>query len=485
MIPEASPVIVPGTPALKDPDVLFKASPKQQEFLDAVFSGEYRVVMYGGAIRGGKTYAGLGALLLLCKFYPGSIWAIVRATQTVTFRNGSQIIFWSENYDDDKDLDRWKGLEVNGFVLEEANELSEDAFWKAIERAGSYIPRSGTKPPPIVMMTCNPATNWVKTLIYDRWAGVPEAGPLPDKWLYIPSKITDNPYAMEDEMYIASINEMPEYKRRVYVEGDWDVQLKIGGEYFKCFDLDLHTAPAAKVEYDPSLPLHISWDDNLNPYLPAGIFQIHIVTMTVDSTLNGKPIKKSIDYFTVKMIDEIVGKTPSNTVPANCKEIIRKFSSHRGGIFIYGDATAKKDDTKQENGFNFYSMIQRDLRAHFGGAVELKVMTSNPAVYLRANWMNTIFENEVGNIKMVISDKCKTAVNDFIGCKEDENGGKSKKSVTDPKTKVSYQPFGHFCDLLEYFMVSRFSTQFANYQAGGAVSSITYGRNTHSKNSYK
>ena len=61
-------------------EVLFEPSPKQTEFIEAVLSGDYRVVLFGGAIRGGKTYAGLGTVLLLCKFYPGSIWAVVRDT---------------------------------------------------------------------------------------------------------------------------------------------------------------------------------------------------------------------------------------------------------------------------------------------------------------------------------------------------------------------------------------------------------------------
>ena len=40
-------------------------------------------------------------------------------TQTVTFKNGSEIIFFGENYDDDKELTRWRGLSVNGFLLDE------------------------------------------------------------------------------------------------------------------------------------------------------------------------------------------------------------------------------------------------------------------------------------------------------------------------------------------------------------------------------
>jgi len=58
--------------------ILFESFPKQDEFLEAIFSNKYNFIMYGGAIRGGKTFAGLGALLLLCKMYPKSKWCVVR-----------------------------------------------------------------------------------------------------------------------------------------------------------------------------------------------------------------------------------------------------------------------------------------------------------------------------------------------------------------------------------------------------------------------
>ena len=196
--------------------ILFESFPKQEEFLEAIFSNNYNFIMYGGAIRGGKTFAGLGALLLLCKMYPKSKWCVVRSTlqtlklntipsftkicptsfvkkynqdtQTVTLKNDSQIIFLGENYADDKELNRFKGLEVNGFLLEEVNELQQKTFYKCIERAGSQI--IDKQPKPLILATCNPANNWVKELIYNSWKN----NTLPTNWLYIPSKITDNPF---------------------------------------------------------------------------------------------------------------------------------------------------------------------------------------------------------------------------------------------------------------------------------------------------
>lgn len=228
---------------------------KQQKFAEAYFSGKYKFMMYGGAIRGGKTFLVLTLIIILCRAYPRSRWAIVRkdlptirrnvlpsffkvreymnnqfvgdinyTTWIATCDNGSQIIFFPENYQQDKDLNRWKGLEVNGFGLEEANELQEKSFNKAIERAGAWVippdPETGDEamqPDPIIFLTCNPALGWVKTLFYNRWKN----GTLEAPFYYLPAQQTDNPFVTDAQRESWSYLPEPEYRR--FVLGDWDV----------------------------------------------------------------------------------------------------------------------------------------------------------------------------------------------------------------------------------------------------------------------
>jgi len=61
--------------------------PKAAEFIDAVLSQKYRVICYGGAIRGGKTYNAVGALVLLHKQFPKSRSVIVRENLDVLRKN--------------------------------------------------------------------------------------------------------------------------------------------------------------------------------------------------------------------------------------------------------------------------------------------------------------------------------------------------------------------------------------------------------------
>lgn len=453
-------------------------SEKQNEAMDAVASERYVFILFGGAMGGGKTFWGLSALLIMCEIFPKSRWCVIREdlekirTTTIpsfkklgasgklrespfeyTHPNGSVIIFKSENYDNDKEGLWLRGLEVNGFLFEEINECQEQTLDLAFSRAGRW--ECEPRPKPIILATCNPSNNWVKERVYDRWKN----GSLSANWLYIPSKITDNPYLTEE--YKENLKNMPKYKYKVLVEGDWDIKLKVGGEFYKCFELDKHVG---KFEYDSSLALHISFDDNVNPYLPAGIFQI----------------KQVGEWYEARMIDEIAGISPGNTVKSVCAEVSRKYHGHTSGMFIYGDATANKEDTKLEKGYNFFRLILDYLKDF---KPTLRLQNSNPSVVMRGNWINTVFEKEIGGIKVVFDERCKRAINDFIGLKEAADGTKLKEMETDPKTKVRYQKVGHFTDLFDYFLCTAFAGEFLKWQKGGAGVKVTVGKQT-SKNSY-
>lgn len=440
--------------------VLFESFPKQDEFLEAIFSNKFNFIMYGGAIRGGKTFAGLGALLLLCKMYPKSKWCVVREsykklelntipsfkkicptsfikhfnqrTQTVTLSNDSQIIFLSENYSDDKELDTFKGLEVNGFLLEEINEIQYKTFNKCIERAGSNFIEN--RPKPIILATANPSNNWVKEMVYNKWKN----NTLPANWLYIPSKITDNPYVDAD--YLESLKSMPRYEYEVFVEGNWDLQERTGAEFYKYFSLDKHVK---KCHYEPSLPLHISWDENVNPYLPCGIFQI--------------------SNKQVRLINTILGINPKNTIKDVCNEFKRLYPAHDSGLFIYGDATSQKEDVKQQKGHNFFKLIQNEL---IGYKPIMRVGKSNPSVVMRGNFFNTILFSNFGDIEFIINPELKDAIQDFTNTKEASDGTKDKTKAKDAKSGISYQMYGHISDLTDYLICEAFKNEYQMYQRG-------------------
>ena len=233
-------------------------TPKQQQLVNAVFDDNYRFILYGGAIRGGKTYGALAVIIWLALRYPGSRWVVVRkdlptikrnvietfnrvrrdaeitelvpevnqSSWTSAMPNDSKILFFAENWERDKELNRWRGLETNGFYLDEVNELQEAAFEKAMERLGSWVMPEGNRPPSVILMSANPCRNWVKEQIYDK----NKAGELKHPWLYIPATPLDNPHLPEEyHDNLLALREKNPISYARHVEGDWDIS---DGDYF-------------------------------------------------------------------------------------------------------------------------------------------------------------------------------------------------------------------------------------------------------------
>lgn len=249
------------------PQYAFEATPKQQKYAEAVFSGKYRYLYYGGAIRGGKSYGIMAVLFALCAIFPGSRWAIVRkdlptlrrnvvpifdklkpdsfssfnqSTWEATHENGSKIILFPESHAGDKGYNRWRGLEVNGFWLTEANELQQSSWDWALQRAGSYIIHSTqwnpspVQPPPFILLDSNPAGNWVKRMFYTPW----KKGTLQAPFYYLPATIHDNPYLPPE--YLNSLERLPKRDYEVYVMGNWDL---LTGQALEELDRDMHLIP--------------------------------------------------------------------------------------------------------------------------------------------------------------------------------------------------------------------------------------------------
>ena len=242
---------------------VFDAYQVQTKLWETISSGEHRIIGFGGGIRGTKTWGTMLAVFALCRIFPRSRWAIVRkdlptlrrntvpsfnklreelgtdfvgeingTTWTATCKNGSEIIFFPESLDIDPDLSRWKGLEVNGFILEEADELAEKSYYKAIERAGAWlVPRGGLQPPAFVLCTFNPCANWPKHVFYEPWKNGSIAAP----YAFIPATQADNPSISDAQR--EAWKSLPESEYNRFVMGDWE---SMAGRYYDTIDPRIH-----------------------------------------------------------------------------------------------------------------------------------------------------------------------------------------------------------------------------------------------------
>lgn len=225
----------------------------------------------------------MAVLFALCAIFPGSRWAIVRkdlptlrrnvvpifdklkpdsfssfnqSTWEATHENGSKIILFPESHAGDKGYNRWRGLEVNGFWLTEANELQQSSWDWALQRAGSYIIHSTqwnpspVQPPPFILLDSNPAGNWVKRMFYTPW----KKGTLKPPFYYLPATIHDNPYLPEE--YLNSLERLPKRDYEVYVMGNWDL---LTGQALEELDRDMHLIPNPYIDKrtgKPNYPDH-------------------------------------------------------------------------------------------------------------------------------------------------------------------------------------------------------------------------------------
>lgn len=443
----------------------FSSNKKQEEAMLAVQSEKYNLLLYGGAIRGGKTFWGLAALLVLCSVFPKSRWCVIREnnekirTTTIpsftkieasgvlrqspyeyTHPNGSVVLFKSENYASDKELNWMKGLEVNGFLFEEINECQQATLYKAMERAGSWsVP--GRQPFPYILATCNPTQGWVKDLIYTPW----KAGTLRENWIYIPAKITDNA-ANLDKIYVEGLKNLPMYEYEVYVNGNWDIQVKTGGEFFKNFELQDHTKP---FRVDPDIPIHLSVDSNVMPYIAITAWQM----------------VKEGDIWKVKQVHEIPVRDPHNTArKAGLKAgSWLKDITYKQKIFLYGDPTTTARNNIDDDKKTFLDLFVEGIRQK-GFTYEKRFFSKAPGVALTGDFINAIYGGKVPGIEILISEYCKESVSDYIETKQDKDGGILKKRITDPKTKQSYEPHGHLSDTKRYFLCKVFESEFYQFQ---------------------
>ena len=231
--------------------------------MDALTDGA-RLIGFGGGIRGTKTYGCLATIISLAALFPGSRWAVVRkdlerirkntlpsflklAETTGGFvgkfnyqdwnakcANGSEILFLGENIDKDRTLSRFHGLEINGFDLEDADELAERTFVKCIERAGTWIIPNSEQPPPVVLANFNPTGAWPRKRFYLPWKN----RTLDHPYAFIPATAADNPFVSPEQW--EAWQELPDAEYRRFVDGDWDTMT---AAYYDTLTPDFHVIP--------------------------------------------------------------------------------------------------------------------------------------------------------------------------------------------------------------------------------------------------
>ena len=388
-------------------------------------------------------------------------------TSIISFNNGAVIFLGSlENY---SSLD---GMEVGWAMLDETKDTRADAMTVIVGRLrqkGIYLKREeqrkkdeaknnfsvysvnkkGKSINPLFVFTAPAKTAWL-----NEYFGLDK---LPKKALK--KALQKEPYYYTEELghrrvvfssthvneenlpdsYVQNMkNNMLPHLVDMYVTGY--PFAAAGGEFYQEFDSERHVSPQA---YRLDLPLHISFDENVAPYAPCGVWQV--------------------DGYRAFKINEIDLPEPRNTVYAVCGEIVSQYKYHSEAVYIYGDATSLKRDAKlrkdrPNDTVNFFTIAKKALK-HFS-QVYLKVPKSNASVARRGEFINHIFGKGIYGINVSIDPTCKNTIKYYERLQKSETGTKEKKMAIDPITKKSYQDLGHDSDLDDYFLVEYFKKEY-------------------------
>lgn len=361
---------------------------------------------------GGKSYVCLATIILLCRLYPDSKWCVIRESvptlkkttipsffkivprnfirsynqqdQIVIFKNGSQIMFMAEDYTNDKDFDRFKGLEVSGFLLEQIEELNEGLLDICFIRAGRW--KTNPNAPPVILANVNPTLSWPKKLIYDRW----NTKSLPEDWYYLPAKITDNPALFNDKTYMDRLKNLDDMTKRRLIDGDWTA-FSVDKPFLYSFSIAKHVIES----YSPNqhLPILVSFDFNVDPMTCV--------------------LSQSLDILTLRIFDEII--IENSSTPELCDAIIAKYPHWLGHFEVTGDATGSNRSSFERGGVSHYVKIKQALQCN---DYQLKLRKHNPSHLNSRILCNSVLQN--ADVK--ISENCTGTIDDCIQTSVDSFG---------------------------------------------------------------
>lgn len=264
---------------------------------------------------------------------------------------------------------------------------------------------------------------------------------------------------------------------RIYGLGDWG-KLRTGGEFWRNFNANKQIRD---IEWVEDMPLQITWDENVNPYITCLVWQIFspatLAKIEPEQKLRNADRWKipwdNKSYVAVQ-IDEICLEDPRNRVKDACMEFEARYPRSRvQGLFIYGDRTSVKEDTKLEKGENFFTIIQGYLGAY---KPTLRMQLSNPSVAMSGNFINECYNGSI-DIQIYIHSRCKKSTFDYQYALIDGDGTIKKTKVKNPKTKVMYEEFGHPSDAKRYILTVAFAQQYETYLRGGKKTLPSTGKN--------
>lgn len=233
------------------PKIKWNQTERQALAFNLLWSSEITDLLFGGGAGGGKTDFGCGCIILASLKYEGSRWVIARETlkrlkettlvtffivakrwglvngvhfkynkldNIITFWNGSEVLLKELKYKpSDPNFDDLGSLEITGGFIDEANQIVFKAYEVLRSRCRFRLDDYGIKPK--MLMSCNPAKNWVKGEFFKPW----KDGKLPEYRAFVQALVHDNPFITKT--YVENLQRIRDVNIRArLLDGDWDFE---------------------------------------------------------------------------------------------------------------------------------------------------------------------------------------------------------------------------------------------------------------------
>jgi len=220
----------------------------QEKAITYLFDNKTTEVLFGGAAGGGKSWVGCSWLILMCLKYSKTRYLMgrskldslkkttfntflevcetwnLKAGKHYNFNGGSNIVtFYNKSeiilkdlflYPSDRNFDNLGSLEITGAFIDEANQITEKA--KNIVASRLRYKLDDYNLIPKMLMTCNPAKNWVYTQYY-RPA---KDGNQKSHRQFIQSLVDDNDFISKH--YKTQLLTLDELSKQRLLFGNWE-----------------------------------------------------------------------------------------------------------------------------------------------------------------------------------------------------------------------------------------------------------------------
>lgn len=253
----------------------------------------------------------------------------------------------------------------------------------------------------------------------------------------------DGTYGFYDDQCIANFEadkvSDPDYYN-IYALGEWGI-IRTGSEFLGSFVMSRDVRP---VPYDNGIPVHLSVDNNVLPY----------ITLTWWQFSAGQ----------VRQIHEITAENPNNTVRRSAhlaSKYLRKIG-YDGKLYLHGDASAKAANTIDEQKRSFMDLFIETLCGDGVDVVDV-VGNKNPSVPISGEFVNAILDGQIKDCSIVIDEKCHVSVEDYASVQKDVNGAILKTKIKNKMTGQTYEEHGHITDTMRYVVCDLLREEFTRF----------------------